>query len=98
MPEAEPRRDAVGLHIGQLVAYKENALLVGRRQRQRERRAAGAIEEAGSSALHAAGRSDVLGPPGETDILVELIARQNRAAVGGSPVSDPELRALRHVG
>src|SRR5580704_16887812 len=89
---------AVRLHIRQLLANKPDAFLIGRGESHRPSGTARAIKQVRRAVLYRAARTDVFGPTGNTDIVVDRVARQDRAAIGRGVMAEAERRALSYIG
>src|SRR5580700_4623001 len=89
---------AIRLHIRQLLANKPNALLIGRGESHRPGGTARAIKQVRRTVLYRTARADVFGPAGNTDIIVDRVTRQDRAAIGRGVMAEAERRALPYVG
>src|SRR5207253_869096 len=80
--EGEPGGDTDRLHIRQLLAHEPNALLIGRGEGRRPGVTARAIEQVRRAAEEGTGGADVFPSPGDTDVIVDRVTRQDRAAIG----------------
>src|ERR1700726_554671 len=84
---------AVRQHIRQLLPNKPNALLIGRGEGHRPGGTARAIKQVRCAVLYRAARVDVFGPAGNADVVVDRVARQDRAAIGRGVMTEAERRA-----
>src|SRR5579864_2639302 len=90
--EAGTRREIRHADVGGLAANKEDALLVGRRERQRPGAAPGPVKQAWSRAPGASRLRNIFGTPSQTERLRHGIFEEQCSAIGRTTSRNAECR------